>query len=159
MFLCLIYSNKLLGWPQIGPGCEKLDPVVGHGIFLSAAYGAQRHEFGTAVHRWKVGKYRRLWHTMQVPGHRKRRGSTTFSIQPSGGKARNWSPLHTRQWADNKFIREAQRRSHRLPGLMDGRNRCPIVAQTQPGRLSNTARSNAMLVPYHGPVAHSGVRR
>jgi len=28
----------------------------------------------------------------------------TLSTQLSGGKALNWSPLHTRQWADKRFI-------------------------------------------------------
>src|ERR1039458_2221573 len=41
---------------------------------------------------------------MQRPGHRKRRGRTTLSNHPSGGAVLNWSPLHTRQWADNKCI-------------------------------------------------------
>jgi hypothetical protein len=30
----------------------------------------------------------------------------TVSTHPSGGKALNWSLLHTRQWADKKFISE-----------------------------------------------------
>src|ERR1039458_5405568 len=41
---------------------------------------------------------------MQRPGQRKRRGRTDLSTQLSGGAVLNWSPLHTRQWADNKCI-------------------------------------------------------
>jgi hypothetical protein len=59
---------------------------------------------GMAVHRWKVGKYRRLWHSTHTPGHRNRRGRTTVSTQPSGGNALNWSLLHWRQWTEKKCM-------------------------------------------------------
>ena len=78
--------------------------VANYPIGRQYSRAPHRHELGTAVHRWNVGKYRRLWHTMHRPAHRKSRGRTTRSTQLSGGAILNWSPLHTRQCADNKCI-------------------------------------------------------
>jgi hypothetical protein len=52
-------------------------------------------------HDFNMNFLDRLWHTMQRPEHKKRRGRTTVSTQVSGGVARNSAPLHTRQRADN----------------------------------------------------------
>lgn len=74
---------------------------------------AHRHELGNAVHRWNVGRYRRLKQVIHRPGQRKRRGRMMRSTQVSGGSALNWSPLQTRHWADkNRMIRNTCRPEH-----------------------------------------------
>ena len=74
---------------------------------------SQRHELGTAVHRWKVGRYLRLKQVIHRPGQRKRRGRMMRSTQVSGGSALNWSPLQTRHWTDKKrMVRSAGLSKH-----------------------------------------------
>ena len=48
-----------------------------------------RHVLGSAVHLWKVGRYRRLKQVVHRPGHRKSRGRIMRSTQVSGGSALN----------------------------------------------------------------------
>ncbi len=115
VLLRVFLGEKFFDGLKSGSRWQEFDSIVRHLIAPSGSRCCeainhpqdrtfQRHVLGMAVHRWKVGKYRRLWHSTHTPGHRNRRGRTTVSTQPSGGNALNWSLLHWRQWTDKKCI-------------------------------------------------------